>query len=37
VVEHNKQVFDSMIAEIRSAIKSQGLGDVLVAIERTGI
>ena len=37
VVEHNKQGFDSMIAEIRSAIQSHGLGDVLVAIERTGI
>jgi len=37
VVEHHKQGFDSMIAEIRSAIQSHGLGDVLVAIERTGI
>ncbi len=37
VVEHNKQGFDSMIAEIRGAIESRGLGDLLVAIERTGI
>jgi len=37
VVEHHKQGFDSMIAAIRSAIQSHGLGDVLVAIERTGI
>ena len=36
VVEHNKQGFDTMIAEIRGAIRSHGLGDVLVAIERTG-
>ena len=37
VVEHNKQGFDSMIAEIRRAIERYSLGDVLVAIERTGI
>ena len=37
VVEHNKQGFDSMIAEIRGAMKSHDLGDLLVAIERTGI
>ena len=37
VVEHHQQGFDSMIAEIRSAIPSHGLEDVLVAIERTGI
>ena len=36
-VEHTKQGFDSMIAAIRSAITSHSLGDVLVAIERTGI
>ena len=33
VVEHHQQGFDSMIAEIRSAIPSHGLEDVLVAIE----
>ena len=33
VVEHHQQGFDSMIAEIHSAIPSHGLEDVLVAIE----
>jgi hypothetical protein len=37
VVEHNKQGFDSAIAEIRRAMESHSLGDMLVAIERTGI
>ena len=37
VVEHNKQGFDSMFAEIRRASESHGLGDMLAAIERTGI
>ena len=37
VVEHNKLGFASMIAEIRRAIDHHRLGDVLVAIERTGI
>jgi hypothetical protein len=37
VVEHNKQGFDSMIAEIGRAIERYSLGDQLVAIERTGI
>lgn len=37
VVEHNKQGFDSMFAEIRRASESHGLGDRLAAIERTGI
>ena len=37
VVEHNKQGFDSAIAEIRRVMESHSLGDMLVAIERTGI
>ena len=37
VVEHNKQGFDAAVAAIRGAMASHGLGDVLVAIERTGI
>ncbi len=37
VLEHTKQGFDSAIAELRCAIDRHGLGDVLVAIERTGI
>jgi transposase len=37
VVEHNKTGFDSAISEIHRAIDRHHLGDVLVAIERTGI
>jgi transposase len=37
VVEHNKHGFGSAIAEIHRAIDRHSLGDVLVAIERTGI
>ena len=37
VVDHSKHGFDSMITEIRRAIDRHRLGDVLVAIERTGI
>jgi transposase len=37
VVEHNKHGFDSAITEIRRAMDRHCLGDVLVAIERTGI
>ena len=37
VVEHNKRGFDSAVTEIRRAIDRHRLGDVLVAIERTGI
>lgn len=37
VVEHNKHGFDSAITEIRRAMDRHRLGDVLVAIERTGI
>jgi transposase len=37
VVEHNKQGFDSAFAEISRAMESHSLGDMLVAIERTGI
>ncbi|MGC8639196.1 MAG: hypothetical protein ACP5XB_04880 [Isosphaeraceae bacterium] len=36
VVEHNKLGFASMIAAIRQAVDHHHLGDVLVAIERTG-
>jgi transposase len=37
LLEHNKQGFDAAITEIRRAIERHQLGDVLVAIERTGI
>src|SRR6516162_2672529 len=37
VVEHNKRGFDSAIAQIRRAMESHALGDIIVAIERTGI
>ena len=37
VVEHNKQGFDSAITAIRRAIERHSLGDVIVAIERTGV
>ena len=37
VVEHTKQGFDSAIAQVRQTIERDGLGDVIVAIERTGI
>ena len=37
VVEHNKRGFDSAIAQIRRARESHALGDIIVAIERTGI
>jgi len=37
VVEHGKRGFDAMITDIRRAIDGHRLGDVLVAIERTGV
>jgi transposase len=37
VVEHDKRGFDAMITDIRRAIDGHRLGDVLVAIERTGV
>src|SRR6476646_9973260 len=37
MVEHTKQGFDSAITQVRQAIDRDGLGDVIVAIERTGI
>jgi transposase len=37
VVEHDKRGFDAMITDIRRAIDRHRLGDVLVAIERTGV
>src|SRR5271166_6628359 len=37
VVEHSKRGFDSATTEIRRAMDRHRLGDVIVAIERTGI
>jgi hypothetical protein len=37
VLEHNRHGFAAAIAQIRQAIERYGLGDVIVAIERTGI
>jgi transposase len=37
VLEHNGHGFAAAVAELRQAIQQHGLGDVIVAIERTGI
>src|SRR5437899_3522501 len=37
VLEHHGRGFAAAVAELRQAIQQHGLGDVIVAIERTGI
>jgi transposase len=36
IVEHNRAGFDSAVAALREAVNANGIGDLLVAVERTG-